>query len=156
MGRSAVGNRNVQSLQNIVAPMGQRKKARELVLKCLYAHDSTGESIDSICEALIRTTELAEDSQRFAEQLLRKVIEDGPQLDKKIAAFSENWDIERVAMVDLCILRIAICEFTSFPDIPAKVSINEAVELAKKYSTQQSSRFVNGILDAVYRSLETG
>ncbi len=136
--------------------MGQRKKARELVLKCLYAHDSTGESIDSICEALIRTAELAEDSQRFAEQLLRKVIEDGPQLDKRIAAFSENWDIERVAMVDLCILRIAICEFTSFPDIPAKVSINEAVELAKKYSTQQSSRFVNGILDAVYRHLETG
>jgi N utilization substance protein B len=134
--------------------MGQRKKARELVLKCLYAHDSTGESLDSICETLIRTAELAEDSQRFAEQLFRKVAEGTQQLDEKIAVFSQNWNIERVAMVDLCILRIAICEFTSFPDIPARVTINEAVELAKKYSTQQSSRFVNGILDAVYKSLE--
>ncbi|TFH64142.1 MAG: transcription antitermination factor NusB [Candidatus Zixiibacteriota bacterium] len=134
--------------------MGQRKKARELVLKCLYAHDSTGESVDSICETLIRTAELAEDSQRFAEQLFRKVAENTQQLDEKITAFSQNWDIERVAMVDLCILRIAICEFTSFPEIPVKVSINEAVELAKKYSTQQSSRFVNGILDAIYKSLE--
>jgi N utilization substance protein B len=134
--------------------MGQRKKARELVLKCLYAHDSTGESVDSICEALIGTAELEEDSQRFAEQLFRKVAGSTQQMDEKIAAFSQNWDIERVAMVDRCILRIAICEFTSFPDIPVKVSINEAVELAKKYSTQQSSRFVNGILDAVYKSLE--
>lgn len=133
--------------------MGQRKKARELVLKCLYAHDSTGESVDSICETLISTAELAEDSQRFAEQLFRKVAEGIQQLDEKITRFSQNWNIERVAMVDLCILRIAICEFTCFPDIPAKVTINEAVELAKKYSTQQSSRFVNGILDAVYKSL---
>jgi transcription antitermination protein NusB len=134
--------------------MGQRKKARELVLKCLYAHDSTGESLDSICETLISTAELAEDAQRFAEQLFRKVAEGTQQLDEKIAVFSQNWNIERVAMVDLCILRIAICEFTSFPDIPARVTINEAVELAKKYSTQQSSRFVNGILDAVYKSLQ--
>lgn len=133
--------------------MGQRKKARELVLKCLYAHDSTGESIDSVCETLISTAELAEDSQRFAEQLFRKVAEGTQILDEKISGFSQNWNIERVAMVDLCILRIAICELTSFPDIPARVTINEAVELAKKYSTQQSSRFVNGILDAVYKSL---
>jgi transcription antitermination protein NusB len=133
--------------------MGQRKKARELVLKCLYAHNSTGESVDAICTTLIETADLAEDSQRFAEQLFRKVVDLAPQLDEKISAFSKNWDIERVAMVDRCILHIAICEFTSFPDIPASVSMNEAVELAKKYSTQESSRFVNGVLDAVHKSL---
>jgi transcription antitermination protein NusB len=134
--------------------MGQRTKSRELVLKCLYAYDSTGETIDSICETLIKTSELTDESQLFAESLLRRVVESTLQLDEKIGAFAKNWNIERVAMVDRCIMRIAICEFLTSPDIPAKVSINEAVELAKKYSTQESSRFVNGVLDAVYRSLE--
>lgn len=134
--------------------MGQRTKARELVLKCLYAHDSTGESIDSICDTLIASAELSDESQRFAEQLFRKVAADTKQLDERIIAFAQNWDIERMAMVDRCILRIAICEFASFPDIPAKVSINEAVELAKKFSTKESSRFVNGVLDAVCKSME--
>jgi transcription antitermination protein NusB len=135
--------------------MGQRKKARELVLKCLYAYDSAQQPIESIVEHLIQTSELDEDSQRFAERLLRHVVTATINIDEQISKFSQNWDIARLAMVDKCILRMAICEFTSFPEIPAKVSINEAVELAKKYSTQESSRFVNGILDAIYKSLET-
>ena len=134
--------------------MGQRKKARELVLKCLYAYDSTHQPVESIVETLIKTSELEAESQRFAEQLLSHVITLMEDLDGQISRVSQNWDISRLAMVDKCILRMAICEFSRFPDIPAKVSINEAVELAKKYSTQESSRFVNGILDAVYKSLE--
>ncbi len=124
------------------------------MLKCLYAHDSTGESVDSITTTLIASAGLEVESQNFAERLFRKVVESTPQLDEKIAAFSKNWDLDRVAMVDRCIMRIAICEFSHFPDVPAQVSINEAVELAKKFSTHESSRFVNGILDAVYKSLD--
>lgn len=134
--------------------MGQRKRARELVLKCLYAHDSTNEPVESICESLIRTSDLAEESIVFAERLFKKVVQTVPELDDRIVQFSQNWNIERMAMVDKCILRLAICELIDFPDIPAKVSINEGVELAKKYSAYESSRFVNGILNAIYKSLE--
>jgi N utilization substance protein B len=134
--------------------MGQRKKARELVLKCLYAHESTGQPVDSICETLIHTSDLGAESLRFAEQLFKAVVDVTPELDDRITRFSQNWQIERVAMVDKNILRIGICELLRFPDIPARVSINEGVELAKKYSSLESSRFVNGILDAIYKSLD--
>jgi N utilization substance protein B len=134
--------------------MGQRKRARELVLKCLYAHESTNEAVESISETLIRSSDLSEEARTFAEQLFVKVVESIPELDDRITQFSQNWDVARLAIVDKCILRMGICELSSYPDIPARVSINEAVELAKKYSTLESSRFVNGILDAVYRNLE--
>ena len=134
--------------------MGQRTKARELALKCLYAYESTGEAVESICQSLIDTSDLAEDSLLFARRLFQKVVETIKDLDTRITQHSQNWEIARVAMVDKNILRLSICELIFFPDIPAKVSINEGVEMAKKYSTNESSRFVNGILDAVYKSLE--
>jgi N utilization substance protein B len=133
--------------------MGQRKKARELALKCLYAYESTGQEVKEVCDSLIMTSDLAEDSTAYANRLFCKVVEMLPELDAQIERYSQNWRIERIAMVDKNILRLAICELTSFPDIPARVAINEGVELAKKYSSQDSSRFVNGLLDAVNKQL---
>jgi N utilization substance protein B len=134
--------------------MGQRHKARELALKCIYAYDSVGEDIDTICQSVLVDTRLDEEPLRFAEVLFRKVAGMIDELDKEIAGHSQNWEIDRLAMVDKNILRLAICELISFPDIPARVTINEAVELAKRFSTLESSKFVNGILDAVYRKLQ--
>lgn len=134
--------------------MGQRKKARELALKCLYAYESTGQEVDEVCNSLIKTSDLNEESVLYADRLFRRVVETLKELDTSIERFSQNWRIERIAMVDKNILRLAICELVSFPDVPAKVAINEGVELAKKYSSQESSRYVNGLLDAVNKHLE--
>ncbi len=134
--------------------MGQRKKARELALKCLYAYESTGQEVDEVCNSLIKTSDLNEESVLYADRLFRRVVETLKELDTNIERFSQNWRIERIAMVDKNILRLAICELVSFPDVPAKVAINEGVELAKKYSSQESSRYVNGLLDAVNKHLE--
>ena len=134
--------------------MGQRKKARELALKCLYAYESTGQEVDEVCNSLIKTSDLNEESVLYADRLFRRVVETLKELDTSIERFSQNWRIERIAMVDKNILRLAICELVSFPDVPAKVAINEGIELAKKYSSQESSRYVNGLLDAVNKHLE--
>jgi len=134
--------------------MGQRTKARELALKCLYAYESTGQPVGAVSESLIRTSDLAEEAMVFTERLFSMVVEKIESIDKLIGQFSQNWQIERLAMVDRNILRISICELMSFPDVPSKVSINEGVELAKKYSTLESSRFVNGILDAVFKNMD--
>lgn len=134
--------------------MGQRHKARELALKCIYAYDSVGQAVAVVCESIIGSARLDPDSLKFAETLFRKIAASLAKLDQEIAAHSQNWDIDRLAMMDKNILRLAVCELRFFPDIPARVTINEAVELAKRYSTLESSKFVNGILDAIYREIE--
>ena len=134
--------------------MGQRSRARELALKCLYAFESTGESIDSISASLIGDAGLKPESATFAEALLRKTVEHLKELDHNITEHAINWDLERLAVVDKNILRLGICELLFFPDIPSKVAINEAVELAKKYSAEESSGFVNGVLDALNKRLQ--
>ena len=77
------------------------------------------------------------------------------RIDSEIANHAEHWDISRLALVDKNIMRIAICELLYMPDIPSRVSINEAIEMAKKYSTLESSSFVNGILNAIFKSHQT-
>ena len=134
--------------------MGQRSKARELALKCLYAYESTGESIDSICESLIADSDLKPEAAGFSESLLRNTVSHLEELDKRITIHAINWNIERLAMVDKNILRLGFCELLFFPDVPSKVAINEAVELAKKYSAEESSGFVNGVLDALNKKLQ--
>jgi len=98
----------------------------------------------------------AKDDQnlRLCRSLVRRVEAEDAGLDDYIVKSVEKWDLGRLAIIDLLILRMAIAEFLYFDDIPYKVTINEAIELAKRYSTAQSGRFVNGILDAVSASLQ--
>ena len=93
------------------------------------------------------TQELA--TRLFADKLIRGVLEHRPDLDKKIQEHAQNWNLNRMAVVDRNILRLAIYEMLYRDDIPPIVSINEAVDVAKKYSTQDSGKFVNGILDKI-------
>jgi len=89
----------------------------------------------------------------FAEELLRTSYDHREELDRLIKAKALNWEFDRIAVIDKLILRMAIGEFLYFPDIPPKVSIDEAIEISKRYSTEKSSKFINGILDAVLNDL---
>ena len=95
-----------------------------------------------------------EDTKSFASSLYIKTLDQKQFLKKTISKFLENWELGRIALLDNLILQMAVCELLFFDDVPPKVSISEAIEIAKKYSTDDSSGFVNGILDSVFRESE--
>jgi N utilization substance protein B len=136
------------------SPPGSRRKARELALQGLYAMEYSKHSVDQVMKDLFSFHDNDETVKAFTRLHIEKTREHEAQLDDLIRTFAANWDFERIATVDRIILRMAICEFIYFWDIPPKVSIDEAIELSKCYSTEQSSRFVNGILDAILLDLK--
>lgn len=130
--------------------MRERRLAREVALQAIYAQELSGDSITFVETHIIdNSEELSEELKPFARELFEKTTLYKKDLDHYIKTKSENWDFERIAVIDRLIIRMAICEFLYFDDIPPKVSISEAIEIAKKFSTDDSSAFVNGILDAV-------
>jgi N utilization substance protein B len=130
--------------------MGQRRQAREAVLECLYAYEIRGVAkVDDIFPYSSNRHELGQEGVRFAGALLAKVIENLAELDVIIARHIDNWDLQRLAIIDKNILRLGLAELHYFPEIPKKVIIDEAIELAKIYGSADSSRFVNGVLDAL-------
>jgi N utilization substance protein B len=131
--------------------MSNRHRAREYVLKALYAFEQGGQSKEDICRSIIDTSGLDEKGVVFAHTLFVSVIENAKSIDKYIMKLATNWKLDRIAIVDKNVLRMAICEVEYMPDIPVKVAVNEAIELAKKYSTLESASFVNGILDRVMK-----
>ena len=133
--------------------MKSRRAAREWALRFLYARHFSGAPIANIYAELLGEAPL-DPNLKFARLLAERTAEHEKLLDDHIGRKAEKWELTRIAILDHIILRMAICEFLFFDDIPIKVSINEAIELAKKYSTDQSGRFVNGILDAVCADLK--
>ncbi len=126
--------------------MGTRRHGREAALQLLYICDTCGfakEDAVPYCDTL----ELQEGSKEFALELFKGTHHKKEMLDKLISQYAENWDIKRMAVVDRNILRLAAYEIIGMPDTPINVVIDEAVEIAKKFSTSDSSKFVNGILD---------
>jgi len=134
--------------------MGQRRKAREIALQLLYQLDVQGESSPEphLPEFWARHPVDAE-ARAFAEVLVRgtKLHED--KIDGMISQYAENWELDRMAVVDRNILRQGIFELLWMEDVPPKVAINEALEIAKKFSTHESSRFINGVLDRIHKEL---
>ena len=129
--------------------MRERRAARELALQAMYAGEQSNDPIRHVAATVIDPSELSPELQAFARKLFQISSLHKSELDEYIKKKSENWDFDRIAMLDRLIIRMAICEFLYFDDIPPKVSISEAIEIAKKFSTNDSSAFVNGILDAV-------
>jgi len=122
----------------------------ETALQAIYAQELSGDSIKIVEVSIIdNSEELPEELKPFAREIFESTTVHKEELDQYIKAKSENWDFDRIAVVDRLIIRMAICEFLYHDDIPPKVSISEAIEIAKKFSTDDSSAFVNGILDAV-------
>jgi N utilization substance protein B len=127
--------------------VGVRREGRELALQLLYALDmnpmETGEGLRLSRES----SRSAEGARLFAEELVAGVMTNRDEIDRKIVEKSKNWAISRMAKVDLNILRLAFFELLFRDDIPMKVTINEAIEIAKRFGTEDSPAFINGMLD---------
>jgi N utilization substance protein B len=126
-----------------------RRRARELALQACYAHELSGNPPEQILGEVILNQDEPGAVLEFAGTLFRRTVAKISHFDMMIRRKAVNWEFNRIAIMDKLILRLALCEFLDFPDIPPKVTIDEAIEVAKKFSTEKSGRFVNGILDAV-------
>jgi len=132
--------------------MRKRTKAREYVLQMLYQVDITGGNWEDILKDFWEskdTEDLSGDLRDFSAGLLQGTVEHMQEIDNKISKYAANWQLERMAFVDRNIMRLGSFELLFREDIPPKVAINEAVELAKKYSGLESGKFVNAILDKI-------
>jgi N utilization substance protein B len=136
-----------------VIRVGRRRKARILAFQTLYQLDLTHTGPEETLTPLLEGREIPEDVRHFAETLIRGVCERMVEINELIKASSENWRLERMALVDRNILRLAVYELMFHPEIPASVTINEAIELGKRFSTEESGAFINGVLDQIRLSL---
>jgi transcription antitermination protein NusB len=132
-----------------------RRRARELVLQALYASEVTEAGSDELFPDILGEEELSPKNLRFASDFFALVRSHQEWADSQITILAHNWKIERIAEIDRIIMRMALTELHEMPDTPVKVALNEAIELAKKFSTAESSSFINGILDGWVKGQET-
>ena len=129
--------------------MKKRTRARELALQFLYQMDLRGKELLPEAKAFLRSEEADQSAREFAMQLVNGVAEHAEAIDLAIRGVVQNWEITRMAVIDRNVLRLSTFELLHCHDIPPKVSINEAIELGKRYSTQNSGGFINGVLDKI-------
>jgi N utilization substance protein B len=130
--------------------MGTRTKARECALQALYQLDvSGGDPREALRGVLSHFEEADSETERFADELVRGVQSERKSIDDIIQKSSTNWKLDRMARVDRNILRLAVYELLRRADVPVRVTLNEAVELGKKFGSEESSAFVNGVLDRI-------
>jgi transcription antitermination protein NusB len=138
--------------------MGARRKARICALQMLFQHDIAQQAVPEVLAAYWAELggEYTEDVREFASRLVSGTLADLDNVDNRIRDRAENWRISRMAVVDRNILRLAVYEFLHEPETPKTVVINEALEIARRFSTFEATQFINGILDAIKRDLEAG
>ncbi len=144
--------------------MGKRRRARELTLQFLYQYDTLKEFspnsliLEEVTELFWTTKEISleDEARTFANSLVVGVCENMNGIDSIINRYSQHWRLSRMSKIDRNILRMAIYELAYLMNIPPPVTINEAVELAKKYGTEESGAFVNGILDRIRVAVDKG
>jgi len=133
--------------------MGKRRRSRELAVQILFhlefSHDDPAEVFDLICDNF----DAPETIREFSKMLVLGVCEKKERLDRLISQASRNWRIDRMARLDRSILRLAAFEIMFIPEIPARVSLDEAVEIGKKFGSEDSGRYINGVLDNIYNKL---
>ncbi len=134
---------------------GARRKAREKALQLLFQIEATGDSTETACAAYWAQFPAGPEARRYAQQLVDLVGLHRDAIDTTLAAAAEHWTLARMNPVDRSLLRLAICELRYIQDVPPKVTINEAIEIAKEFSTPEGSKFVNGVLDRVFAETET-
>jgi transcription antitermination protein NusB len=135
--------------------MGTRRKSRELALQMLFQADMGKQSPDQVQETFWRErADVGADVQSFAEDLFRVATERAREINGLIEGHAEHWRMERMAAVDRNLMRAAVAELLGFPGTPRAVVINEALEIARKFSSPESVQFINGVLDSVGRELE--
>ena len=131
-----------------------RRQARESSLQIIYALEMGNEDVEKVFQHVFEEFATSNKAQAFARELVRGVLEHKEQLDAVIKRLAKDWDINRLAVVDRNIMRIALYEMLYVEDIPNAVSVNEAVELAKMFGGKESAKFVNGVLGRVVQHPE--
>ncbi len=134
--------------------MGNRRKSRELAMQALFYMDMGQNDSKEMLERFCKNFTPASKARPFFLKLVNGVIQTRSEIDTIIERFSSNWKISRMPCVDRNIIRIAAYEMFCCPDIPSTVSINEAIDIGKKFGTEESGAFINGILDSIRMSLE--
>lgn len=129
--------------------MSRRRRAREWVLRALYAGEVGAPDPEKQLEVLLAHDPPSECDVDFARLLFAGAMGDADRFDKEIANQLENWDLSRLALIDMLLLRMALVEMECFPDVPHKVTLNEVIELAKRYSDSRTAGFINGVLDGI-------
>ena len=128
---------------------GSRRRARELALQALYEISIAGHEVEEVISRLLDGEKISEENASFTRALVRGVIQNKEKIDENISVFAPAWPIEQLPVVDRNILRLAIFEILLDNKVPVKVAINEAVELAKIFGSDNSSKFINGVLGSV-------
>jgi N utilization substance protein B len=131
--------------------MGARRKSRELALQMLFQHDMSGNEPDMIITTFEDLQKSKPNTREFATKIFRGTVDHLSEIDDMIQAQAENWRLSRMAVVDRNIIRMSVYEFLHENDTPKLVIIDEAIEIAKKFGTQKSSQFINGILDGILK-----
>lgn len=127
--------------------MGKRRRARELVLQALYESEFSDRPALQVVDQQIERRGPSEEGADRARDLFLKTVEKRAEIDTIIRRFLENWDFERLSLIDRNILRFALAEVLYFPDVPSSVIIDEAIEIANRYSSEEAGRLVNGLVD---------
>ncbi len=135
--------------------MSARREGREVTLRLLYHLELLDGSPERETAHYWELNPAGEETRRFAETLILKISERKEEIDRLISAASDRWTLSRMDTMSRCLLQFAACEILYVPEVPAKVAINEAVELAKKYGPESAASFVNGILDRLLREKAT-
>ena len=137
---------------------GPRRKGRECALQMLFQWDITHDLVEQIAatfwEGQPPSDDLSDDIRHFAETLASGAVEHVEKIDEIIARHAENWRLDRMAVVDRNLLRLATYEFLYDAETPKSVVINEAIEIARRFSAQESPQFINGILDSIRKEVE--
>ena len=129
--------------------MATRRRGREAALQLLYAVEITHADVEEVLASSWAHALTAARTREFTGALLRSVIASRDEIDALIREWSANWSLERIGLVERNILRFAICELLFMPDIPPNVTLNEAIEVAKRYGDDDAPSFINGILDRI-------
>ena len=129
----------------------RRRKARELALRMLYQFETNGNDPELALAAYCESFPYQEDVIRYTKSLLAGVKEEKEKIDAYVVHACDNWRLDRITYVDKGIMRLGVYEMIFSPDVPPKVAIDEAIELAKKYGSEDSREFINGVLDKVMR-----
>ena len=129
--------------------MGERRRAREHALQMLFQIDLTGGTPEEVFRQFWKGHAAQGPTRAFAEQLVLGVHDRPDELDRLIAGSADNWKVDRMAVVDRNVLRMAIYELMHEPETPAAVVIDEAIEVAKKFGSEKSGTFINGVLDSI-------
>jgi N utilization substance protein B len=134
--------------------MGTRRKSRELVLQMLFQSDMGKQTAEQVTKTFwAQRSDVEDDARGFAEDLFRVANERLPEIDAAIQKHADNWRLERMAAVDRNVLRAGVAEFLGYPKTPKPVIINEALEIARKFSSPESVHFINGVLDSIAKDL---